>query len=315
VTVSHNLVAHTSYSGISLGWGWGWASSCDLQMEPPYSTNSCRRGTTYSGGNQILANRVYDVMRDLVDGGPIYTLGGQVALDGVQPTVAGNVLSGAGACFQMIYHDEGSSYWQTHDNVVFDTGCRWLGVWLHTSHDDVISGNYTDDPSAPLLAGSNLTYTPPAALTWPTWQPAAAAIRAAAGPRHLVVPALINDMDDGPSYSSTPGHRQWYNMGHRGYGDLGDDVHYAVENGAAVQLPFTGTGITVYGEKQSDQGLLEVLLDGRSLGTVDTSGPSRRAAQPIFTSGRLRPGHHVIELVKRSGTYATIDAFEVKPHS
>jgi hypothetical protein len=41
-------------------WGWGWASSCDLQIERPYSTNSCRRGTTHSGGNQILANRIYD---------------------------------------------------------------------------------------------------------------------------------------------------------------------------------------------------------------------------------------------------------------
>src|SRR6202041_3154450 len=33
VTIQHNDIGHTPYSGISLGWGWGWASSCTLQSQ------------------------------------------------------------------------------------------------------------------------------------------------------------------------------------------------------------------------------------------------------------------------------------------
>ena len=322
VTISHNYVAHTSYSGISLGWGWGWASSCDLQIEPPYSSPYCRRGTTYSGGNQILDNRISDVMHNLVDGGTIYTLGGQVPLDGVQPTVAGNVVSGATACFQMIYHDEGSSYWHTYHNIVYNTGCRWLGVWLHSSHDDAIGvdgDNWTSDPSGPLLAGSNTRYVAPVALTYPQWQPAAQAVAAQAGlePAYRSLqphPKLLNDTDDGPLFSSVPGDAQWHPSPFRGLGDIGDDVHYTTVNGAAVRLAFSGTGVRVYGERNGDQGTVEVFLDGKSKGLVDTSLPAgtpRQSAQVIYDSGALPRGAHVVEVVKRSGSYSTIDAFRL----
>jgi hypothetical protein len=76
-TISHNDVGYTPYSGISMGWGWGYASDCALQTASGLST--CRHGTNYNGGNQIIGNYVHSVMGVLNDGGPIYTLGGQAS--------------------------------------------------------------------------------------------------------------------------------------------------------------------------------------------------------------------------------------------
>jgi len=317
-TLAHNLIAHTSYSGISLGWGWGWVAPCDRQAQS--NTTTCRRGTSYNGGNRIVANRIYDVMRTLIDGGPIYTLGEQAVVGGVAPTVAGNVVSNAVACFHMIYHDEGSSYWQTHDNVVYATGCHWLGIWMPTAHDihaGVASANYTDNPQGASDFGTDDRIEHPVLMLFAAWPEAARAIERASGLeapyRALVAPVrVINDGDAAVRYSSDAANPQWGTNGFRGFGDVGDDVHYAQANGAIAQLTFTGTGVEVLGEKNGDQGTVEIFLDGQSRGTVDTSVPAgapRLAQQVLFAAHGLSAGPHTVAVVKRSGQYATVDGF------
>jgi hypothetical protein len=316
-TVANNLVAHASYTGISLGWGWGWVAPCDRQMAARPG-EPCRRGTNYNGGNQILANRVYDVMRTLIDGGPIYTLGEQSVLGGVTPTVAGNVVSDALSCYHMIYHDEGSSYWQTHDNVVYNTGCHWLGIWIPTAHDIDAGGaglNYTDNPQPASDDGSNDIIHVPTLLPLGVGPAAAEAIFARSGPEAAwaaLTPrsATLNDGDAAFRYSSDASAPQWGALAFRGFGDLGDDVHYTTANGATAWLGFTGTGVDVLGERHESQGLAELFVDGVSRGTVDTglpAGAPRQAQQPIASVHLLAPGAHTIALVKRSGAYLTID--------
>ncbi|HKN53964.1 MAG TPA: right-handed parallel beta-helix repeat-containing protein, partial [Amycolatopsis sp.] len=176
--IEHNEIAHTPYSGISLGWGWGWASPCELQAKQGLKV--CRRGTIYSGDNHILGNHVHDVMRTLLDGGPIYTLGGQ---DAAAPsTFTGNWLHDAPNNNNLIYHDEGSSYWDTHDNVVSNKTGRWIGMWTPTIHDITIHGNFTDNTVVKNL-GTNVTITGTVVVTDGNWPDAAKAIIAAAGPR------------------------------------------------------------------------------------------------------------------------------------
>src|SRR5689334_7772885 len=102
-------------------------------------------------------------MRTLADGGPIYTLGGQNLINYKRPVVANNVVSNAASCFHMIYHDEGSSLWQTHDNVVYNTGCHWLGIWMKTANGLDIGGlgaNYSDNPQGLSDDGSNNSSVP-----------------------------------------------------------------------------------------------------------------------------------------------------------
>jgi hypothetical protein len=177
--IDHNEIAHTPYSGISLGWGWGWASPCDLQAKQGLAV--CRRGTIYSGDNHITGNNIHDVMRTLLDGGPIYTLGGQDPK--AESTVVGNWVHDAPNNNNMLYHDEGSSYWDTHDNVVSNQTGRWVGMWTPTIHDIAIHDNFTDNTVVKNL-GTNVVITNTTVVTGGAWPPAAQAIMAASGPQH-----------------------------------------------------------------------------------------------------------------------------------
>jgi len=317
-TIAHNLVAHTAYTGISLGWGWGWTAACDVQAAARPG-EPCRRGTNYNGGNRILSNRVYDVMRTLVDGGPIYTLGTQAVVGGVTPTVMGNVVSDATSCFHMIYHDEGSSYWQTYGNAVYNTGCHWLGIWEPTAHDINAGGagaNYTDNPQAASDDGTNDTIAAPTLLALGTWPADASGILASSGlePAYAALTpmtATLNDSDAAFRYSSDGANPQWGALDFRGFGDFGDDVHYTATNGAVAWLQFSGTGVEILGEKDASQGTLAISLDGAAPQQVDTSQPSgapRLAQQVVFAAHGLAASTHTVTVTKVSGTYATLDA-------
>ncbi|MEU1514904.1 hypothetical protein ABZ490_22545 [Streptomyces sp. NPDC005811] len=46
-------------------------------------------------------------------------------------------------------------------------------------------------------------------------------------------------------------------------------------------------------------------------GSVSTSATGRQVQQVIYSVQNLAPGTHTVKIVKNSGTYATLDAFEV----
>ncbi|WP_031066100.1 right-handed parallel beta-helix repeat-containing protein [Streptomyces sp. NRRL WC-3742] len=313
VTVAHNEIAHTPYSGISVGWGWGWATQGVAQ-----------HGTVYSGGNRILANYVHDTMRVLEDGGPVYTLGGQGTGDGnATSVVAGNVLAvstGNNGAAYGLYHDEGSSNWDSYDNVISQMGSDWNHEWLWTIHDITIHNNYTDtsrylNNGTRVDVNSNNTV-----VTNGSWPQGAKDIIARAGLetgyRSLMPPDadLLNDSDYGgltaPATISYTGSWNVYSM--RQTGDLGADVHATPANGDTATIKFTGTGLRVLGELSSDQGQLAVTLDGAPAGTVDTSTAGARQAQvAIYRTANLPYGNHTVTLTKTSGSTATIDGFQL----
>jgi hypothetical protein len=312
VTIEHNDIGHTPYSGMSLGWGWGWASSCATQSKEGLS--SCRLGTIYAGGNQILDNYVHDVMGYLFDGGPIYTNGGQGDGNGSATSVlAGNFVTAGNHTNNMLYQDEGSSYWDTHDNVTSLGGADWIGMWTPTIHDITVGPvNYTDNANT-LNNGTNITFTAPTIVTGGAWPSAAISIMTAAGlePAYRPAATMLDDDDQSLTYTGS-----WAAQGFRGLGDYEDNVHYTATNGDSVSLAFTGTGVSFIGEKSSDQGQIAWSIDGQSQGLVDTSLPSgspRQSQQVLFTSATLTGGHHVVQVTKSSGTYMTVDAFRVQP--
>jgi hypothetical protein len=298
-TLSHNDVGYTPYSGISIGWGWGWLSDCALQAKQGLST--CLRGTTYTGGNAVLDNHVHSVMGALGDGGPIYTLGGQASAS----EFSGNVLSECVGGCNMIYHDEGSSLWNTHDNVIrFANGSNWLNLWTPSIHDDTIQNNYSDTATFN-NNGTNITFQQATVVTGGQWPAAALAIIAAAGP--AVPPQATADDDDlRVTYSGT-----WSSSGSRGDGDLDNGVHYTTTNGNAATITFTGTSITFLTETNSDEGTIGVTLDGASKGTINANSASRSAQQHLYTAGGLAAGTHTLTVSKMSGTYLLVDGFSV----
>ncbi|GAA1221047.1 hypothetical protein GCM10009665_09010 [Kitasatospora nipponensis] len=180
LTISHNDIGHTPYSGISLGWGWGYASPCSMQ--PAQGRTTCAHGTSYAGANQILDNHVHDVMNVLHDGGPIYTNGGQGNGDGSTTSVlAGNLTDVVNNTNNQLYQDEGSSYWNTHDNVARGGLGDWIGMWTPTVHDIDVHDNYADTTHY-LNKGTGITFTQATVVQGGDWPPAARAVIAAAGP-------------------------------------------------------------------------------------------------------------------------------------
>ncbi|GAA3262120.1 hypothetical protein ACFO1B_56815 [Dactylosporangium siamense] len=99
----------------------------------------------------------------------------------------------------------------------------------------------------------------------------------------------------------------------RTFGDLNGDIHYATTNGSTATLTFTGTGITVYGEQNTDQGNLGITIDGGTQVTVNTvpTDGVRHANVVVYTRTGLTAGTHTIVVTKLSGTYAVLDGFAV----
>lgn len=97
----------------------------------------------------------------------------------------------------------------------------------------------------------------------------------------------------------------------RGFGDFRDDVHFTTTNGSRVSLSFNGTGISLFSETNSDEGQLDIFLDGVFQRTVDATSETRRVQQVVFSVCGLQAGFHNIRAVKRSGGYMIVDRFDV----
>ena len=111
VTVTHNNIEDTAYSGISLGWGWG-----------TYTGKQCKN-------NEISYNRIENVVNVLMDGAGIYTLG-----DMPNTVIKGNYVSKSyskatnnlnNGYHGGIYCDEGSENITVEGNVV-DNCYNWF---------------------------------------------------------------------------------------------------------------------------------------------------------------------------------------------
>jgi hypothetical protein len=103
-TVSYNRINDLTYTGISLGWKWN---------DTPSS----------AANNRIEYNHISDVMKELGDGGAIYTLGFQPGT-----IIRGNLIHdvhrsslNAAAPNNRFFLDEGSKGYLLDKNVVFNT--------------------------------------------------------------------------------------------------------------------------------------------------------------------------------------------------
>jgi hypothetical protein len=297
LTVTHDDIGHTPYSGLSIGWGWGYASPCGTQAAQ--GLPSCEHGTNYAGGNVVTDNYIHDVMNTLYDGGPIYTNGGQGEDGaGVDSVLAGNYVSIGNHDDNMLYQDEGSSFWHTYDNVVnFAASGNWIGMWTPTINNITVGpGNYSST-TATNDNGTDITYAAPAVVSGGAWPAAAQAIMNAAGPDPR--PATSGYGDDSQALSYTG---DWSAQG--ALADQGD-THTTSEQGAAVTLRFSGPSIAfVAGDGPAGQA--RVTIDGRSHGVVATYPD-----QTAFTDTALAPGQHTITVTDPGTGPLTVGDFQV----
>lgn len=121
-TVSDNVIAHTSYTGISVGWQWDFNDST-------------------AANNVISGNVLIDIGQGtLSDMGAIYTLGRAPG-----SKMVGNFIRGVmdyaayGAGGWGIYNDQGSTDWEIRDNVVLEA--RSGAYHAHIARGNVVERN------------------------------------------------------------------------------------------------------------------------------------------------------------------------------
>ena len=90
-------------------------------------------------------------------------------------------------------------------------------------------------------------------------------------------------------------------------------MHATQTNGDSASYTFTGTGIDVLAETNSDEGGIDVYVDGIKVQSVSATGTSRLAQQVVASVSGLTRGQHTIKLVKTSGTWMQVDGFTVVP--
>ncbi len=129
VKIVHNEISGTPYGGIALGWWWG-----NSEIPP----------STVAKNNSITYNRIGNTHLALKDGGIIYVLGEQPGSE-----IAYNYCYDGPRC---IYPDDGSAYWNIHDNVILNRQHiesrqhkgLWLHIWTERCHDITINHNYVN---------------------------------------------------------------------------------------------------------------------------------------------------------------------------
>jgi hypothetical protein len=87
-----------------------------------------------------------------------------------------------------------------------------------------------------------------------------------------------------------------------------------MDAGASVRLTFTGRGVAWVTTTSPGRGAVRVYLDGRYLGTVDTSSRAARYRVVAFSRSWAEVGRHTLrlELVGTPGRpRVDIDAFDV----
>nr|WP_230416847.1 RICIN domain-containing protein [Micromonospora tarapacensis] len=116
LTIQHNRIEKTPWSGITLGWGWWNFDGSPGSIVPD-------RPTTTARDNTISHNHIIDTVQRLSDTAPIYTLGSQPGT-----TITDNYLQGVPAGHKYGLHpDEGSAYITFRDNVLsVDKNVTWL---------------------------------------------------------------------------------------------------------------------------------------------------------------------------------------------
>jgi len=111
-TVANNEIRDLPYSGVSVGWGWGEedAGGGAYKVQGPFydKPTACRE-------NRITNNHIHHVMRELQDGGAIYTLGNQPGT-----IISGNHIHDNRGAPGGIYLDEGSGFIEITGNSVYN---------------------------------------------------------------------------------------------------------------------------------------------------------------------------------------------------
>ena len=153
------------------------------------------------------------------------------------------------------------------------------------------------------ISASSMTITLPA--TAPNKYISVVAIAVTGDPR-ASDSLYINNTNAAVTYYGT-----WNYSAGRGLGDYKDDVHFTQTNNDSCTITFKGIGVDYITERNSDEGNVDIYIDGVLISTVNCSNPSRQVQQVVFHRD-LASGTHTLRAVKRSGAYMLFDALRIR---
>ena len=122
LTVDHNAISHTAWSGMTFGWN-GWQAT--------EKDSVTHRNLT------VTNNYIYSFAEVSRDSGGLYTLG-----QCPNAIIAFNHLSKIVRDHAGIYNDEGSAYYVVYQNVIDGVPQYPLNWWTRSIHDMYANGNY-----------------------------------------------------------------------------------------------------------------------------------------------------------------------------
>jgi hypothetical protein len=103
----------------------------------------------------------------------------------------------------------------------------------------------------------------------------------------------------------------WKNAGRGGSGSFVNDVWASTHIGDSYTISFNGTGIDLITETNSDEGNVDIFIDGVLDRTVNCATSTRVFQSQVYSKRGLTPGPHTLKAVMRTGTYLISDAFRI----
>lgn len=124
---------------------------------------------------------------------------------------------------------------------------------------------------------------------------------------------IINDSDSAITYTGNWIHdtlRKPY-----GFIDYNDDLHITLQNDQSFEYSFTGTGVEVFAEANSDTADFEIFIDGVSKGVYSATTQTRTPFHKMFSIRNLSQGQHTLKAVSKNidsvKKYAVVDAIVI----
>ncbi|MGW4397839.1 right-handed parallel beta-helix repeat-containing protein [Amycolatopsis nivea] len=92
-----------------------------------------------------------------------------------------------------------------------------------------------------------------------------------------------------------------------------DDIQATQNVGDSWSLTFYGTGIDIISETNTDEGDVDLALDGAPYRTVSFVTPTRQYQSTVASVSGLPPGVHTVTGTMKNGSYLIVDAFRTHP--
>ena len=115
--------------------------------------------------------------------------------------------------------------------------------------------------------------------------------------------------DDDPGVKMAQG---WFRHSNLNNGDFNNDLTTSDTPGAKWSFSFSGKGVSIVAPIQPGAGKIEVMIDGKTMKTVDLSTTvGRKKQQIVYKVDKLTSANHTITVVNRGGGPVAIDALVV----